>query len=250
MTGARRSLEKIVRIRPTHQAANERLAELYFVERRFAEGLTHYDRLLQNPEWLPVTYQAAVACLSVGRFDQGRAIAADFLKASRSETGLAQLRADAKLVRDECARLAKRENRQRDDEARDHTPAQRARDISTTGQGAGRARPGTTRPVRLPKTAAPPVGPIADRAVTAAPAAADATMIGDRSSSAELPAFAGVALPDVRLELDVDRSAFPNQITDADLTSVTDVALRVRYAELRLQKGFDELLALGHHSPR
>ena len=111
MAGARRSLERILRIRPTHQAANERLAELCFVERRFAEGLTHYDRLLQNPEWLPVTYQAAVACLSVGRFDQGRSMAADFVKATRSETGLAQLRADAKLVRDECARLAKRENR-------------------------------------------------------------------------------------------------------------------------------------------
>lgn len=245
MTGARRSLEKILRIRPTHQAANERLAELCFAERRFAEGLTHYDRLLQNPEWLPVTYHAAVACLSVGRFDQGRSLAADFLRATRSETGLAQLRADAKLVRDECARLAKRENRHGDDEPRDGKPARTAREIITAGQGAGPARHGTTGAVSLLKTAAPPARPIADRPVTAAPAAANATIIGDRPASADLPAFAGVALPDVRLALDVDRSAFPNQITDADLTSVTDVALRVRYAELRLQKGFDELLALG-----
>jgi superfamily II DNA or RNA helicase len=242
MTGARRSLEKILRIRPTHQAANERLAELCFVDRRFGEGLTHYNRLLQNPEWLPVIYQAAVACLSVGRFDQGRSIAADFLKATRSDTGLAQLRADAKLVRDECARLAKRPNRHSDDEPRDGKPTQTAREIVTAGQGARPARHGTTRPVSLLKTAAPPAGPIAERRVTAAPAA---TLIADRPASADLPAFVDVALPEVRLDLDVDRSAFPNQITDTDVTSVTDVALRVRYAELRLQKGFDELLALG-----
>jgi superfamily II DNA or RNA helicase len=242
MTGARRSLEKILRIRPTHQAANERLAELCFVDRRFGEGLTHYNRLLQNPEWLPVIYQAAVACLSVGRFDQGRSIAADFLKATRSDTGLAQLRADAKLVRDECARLAKRPNRHSDDEPRDGKPTQTAREIVTAGQGARPARRGTTRPVSLLKTAAPPAGPIAERRVTAAPAA---TLIADRPASADLPAFVDVALPEVRLDLDVDRSAFPNQITDTDVTSVTDVALRVRYAELRLQKGFDELLALG-----
>jgi SNF2 family DNA or RNA helicase len=96
--------------------------------------------------------------------------------------------------------------------------------------------------VSLLKTAAPPAGPIAERRVTAAPAA---TLIADRPASADLPAFVDVALPEVRLDLDVDRSAFPNQITDTDVTSVTDVALRVRYAELRLQKGFDELLALG-----
>ena len=78
-----------------------------------------------------------------------------------------------------------------------------------------------------------------------APAAANATTASDRPVPADLPPFPGVALPEVRLDLDVDRNAFPDQVTDEDLTSVTDVALRVRYAELRMQKGFDELLALG-----
>ena len=49
MAGTRRLLEKILRSRPTNQAANERLAELCFTERRFAEGLTHYDRCSSFP---------------------------------------------------------------------------------------------------------------------------------------------------------------------------------------------------------
>ncbi len=245
MTGARRLLEKILRVRPTHQAASERLAELCFIERRFAEGLTHYDRLLQRPDWLPLTYQAAVACLRMGRFDRGRAMAADFLEATRSETGLAQLRADAKMVRDECARLAKREDGRGYVEPRDRKPAGTVPEIKRPGQGAGPARHGTTRPVSLPKTAAPPAGPGADRPAIAAPAAANATTTRDRPVPADLPPLPGVPLPEVRLDLDVDRSAFPDQVTDQDLTSVTEVAFRVRYAELRLQKGFDELLALG-----
>ncbi|MEO7274137.1 MAG: tetratricopeptide repeat protein, partial [Vicinamibacterales bacterium] len=54
---ARRLLEKILRLRPTHQGANERMADLCFVEKRFADGLTHYERLIEPPDWPPLIFR-------------------------------------------------------------------------------------------------------------------------------------------------------------------------------------------------
>jgi SNF2 family DNA or RNA helicase len=50
---------------------------------------------------------------------------------------------------------------------------------------------------------------------------------------------------DISVEFTFDQSGFPDGWTPRDVAPAADVALRLRYAELRLQKGFDELLSLG-----
>jgi len=61
----------------------------------------------------------------------------------------------------------------------------------------------------------------------------------------DLPTFPNFDAGDIGVEFTVDRSAFPEAWTQQDIAPAADVALRLRYAELRLQKGFDELLSLG-----
>ncbi len=46
-------------------------------------------------------------------------------------------------------------------------------------------------------------------------------------------------------EFETDRTGFPASVRASDFAPVDEVQLRCRYAELRLQKGFDELLSLG-----
>jgi hypothetical protein len=47
------------------------------------------------------------------------------------------------------------------------------------------------------------------------------------------------------VEFTFDQSGFPEAWTHEEVAPAADVALWLRYAELRLQKGFDELLSLG-----
>ena len=49
-------------VRPTHQAANERMAELFFIDGLQAEGLRHFDRLVAPPEFPIIDFRAAAAC--------------------------------------------------------------------------------------------------------------------------------------------------------------------------------------------
>src|SRR5262249_2019982 len=61
----------------------------------------------------------------------------------------------------------------------------------------------------------------------------------------DLPSFPSLDVSDICVEFTFDRSGFPALWAHADVAPAADVALRLRYAELRLQKGFDELLSLG-----
>ena len=53
---ARRCFQRILHVRPTHQAANERMAELLFIDGLQAEGLRHFDRLVDPPEFPSSTF--------------------------------------------------------------------------------------------------------------------------------------------------------------------------------------------------
>ena len=61
----------------------------------------------------------------------------------------------------------------------------------------------------------------------------------------DLPPFPSLDVGDIAVEFTFDQSGFPEVWKDAEVAPAADVALRLRYAELRLQKGFDELLSLG-----
>ena len=54
---ARRCFQRILHVRPTHQAANERMAELLFIDGLQAEGLRHFDRLVAPPEFQSSTFE-------------------------------------------------------------------------------------------------------------------------------------------------------------------------------------------------
>jgi hypothetical protein len=77
---ARRCFLRILHVRPTHQAANERMAELFFIDGLQAEGLQHFDRLVAPPEFPIIDFRAAAACLITERFDQGVELAQRFLQ--------------------------------------------------------------------------------------------------------------------------------------------------------------------------
>ena len=53
---ARRCFQRILHVRPTHQAANERMAELAFIDGLHAEGLRHFDRLVEPPEFPIISF--------------------------------------------------------------------------------------------------------------------------------------------------------------------------------------------------
>jgi hypothetical protein len=61
----------------------------------------------------------------------------------------------------------------------------------------------------------------------------------------DLPPFPSLDVADISVAFTFDRSGFPEVWTLREVAPAADVALRLRYAELRLQKGFDELLSLG-----
>jgi superfamily II DNA or RNA helicase len=228
---ARRLLEKILHIRPNHRTAHERLAELHFAAGRSEAGLTHYDRLSQPPEWPVLTYQAAVANARLARFDRTRPLLDAFLKVTRRQPEFEPLRASARAIRQQWARLAR--------------------------QDAARAARGT-RGVSLPSASGPqlelPSMRVAGErpasfALPAANAKGHARAAGNAGTGADdpalpsLPAFPDAVLPELPVVVEIDRAGFPEAITATDLAPVSEVLLRHRYAELRLQKGFDELLA-------
>lgn len=76
---ARRLLGKILRIRPSHHAANEWLADLAFRDGAYVDCLTYYDRLQQPPTWPPVTYYAAIAAGNLDAPDRAVALLTAFL---------------------------------------------------------------------------------------------------------------------------------------------------------------------------
>ena len=227
---ARRLLDKILRIRPNHQAAHEHLAELHLASGRFEEGLAHYERLSRPPDWPPLTYQAAVACFRAGRLDRCRSLIDEFLGQARRLPQFQQLRATARILRQECVKAAKQSAPRSAREAR--------RKETQTGLFEDR-EPETPDPRVRPGAPPGPLPEAPTRSARSAPAEARVPAVPD------LPPFPEIAVPEVQVQFEVDRGGFPQLVTTTDIAPVGEVLLRRNYAALRLQKGFDELLSLG-----
>jgi superfamily II DNA or RNA helicase len=236
---ARQLLEKILRIRPNHHAAHERLAELDFAAGRFEAGLAHYHSLSQPPEWPVLTYRAAVANARMGRFDRSRSLLDEFLKSTSRQSEFGQLRANARSFRREWAKLARKEATR---EARLTDTEQASLPLDGSIDAAAR-RPST----RLLGEPAGSFARVATQAGAGTPAASgNPTPAGAHKLPVpDLPAFPDEVVPEVPVVFEIDRAGFPETVTAPDLAPAGEVVLRRRYAELRLQKGFDELLSPG-----
>jgi len=238
---ARRLFERVLHLRPTHQFSNERMAELCFMEERQAEGLSYFDRLVQPPEWPVMDYRAAVACLLTSRFDLGAVLAARFLARTRSEPDTDRLLANARLIQADCRRLAKAAGRRTPETvlpAQSRKPAVSAKRHDDTRGRASESQKQTLSPKEGGPTSASPVA-------GAKPDPRSAETLNPPPAAPDLPPFPDLTLPDVGVEFTFDRAGFPEAWTEEHTSSAADVGLRLRYAELRLQKGFDELLSLG-----
>lgn len=241
---ARQCFQRILHVRPTHQAANERMAELFFIDGLQAEGLRHFDRLVQPPDFPIIDFRAAGACLITGRFDQGAELATRFLQRTENDGLMDSPRAKARLIRAECLRLAKanrhlarqtnllrrREERAAPDNRRTVTPVQPTAG-GHSGSAAAAPSSASDRGMSPPSRADPPAEP------SEPPPAL--TPVSD------LPPFPTLNVTNIDVAFTFDRSGFPETWTRRDVAPAGDIALRLRYAELRLQKGFDELLSLG-----
>ena len=189
---ARQLLEKILRIRPSHHAAHERLAELDFAAKRFEAGLAHYENLSQPPEWPVLTYHAAVAHARMGRFDRGRPLLDEFLKSTSRQPEFGQLRAIARSLRREWAKLARKE-------------AARGARLTDTGQaplpldGAIDAVVARRPPTRLPGEPAGSLAPAATQVCASTPTASGSpTPAGAHKLPVpDLPAFPDEVVPEV-----------------------------------------------------
>jgi superfamily II DNA or RNA helicase len=239
---ARRCFLRILHVRPSHQAANERMAELFFIDGLQAEGLRHFDCLVEPPEFPIIDFRAAAACLITGRFEQGAELARRFLQRSEDDGRMDDPRTKARLIHAECRRLT-RANRhlvrqadlltRRDQRApaykqRQDRPGPSISVVSREPVAAAHAARGTRS---LPSSA------VAARAAMPEPLPAPPVL--------DLPPFPSLDVADIGVEFTFDPSGFPDVWTHGDVAPAADVVLRLRYAELRLQKGFDELLSLG-----
>ena len=232
LASARQLLEHILRIRPTHHAANELLSDLHFRAGRYELCLAHYECLTQPPRWLPLMYEAAVASAFVGLHDQSVTLARQFLRFVPDSDEWKRLRSAAKtLERDELA-AARRVGRPTPlgaaPPARSATPLFDRVDPQTRERGKARGKPASA--------SAPRVGDERDpREVTAA----------REPLAPALPPFPEPATPDISIEFEVDRGGLPDRLAPDGIRPAAEVGLQRAYAALRLQKGFDELLSLG-----
>jgi superfamily II DNA or RNA helicase len=217
MEACHRLLEKVLRLRPHHAEALERLAEACFRLGRFAEGLAHYERLSEAPRWPPVTYDAAVAAWNTGRIEQCKKLLAEFLEETRGSKRFAQTRRAARGMARETERAIRS-----------------ARPRETTGSPQGRLFARASAPGR--QTPIPIVSAHSAAAATPGPGPKSAPI-----PKLELPAFPDVSVPEIRVDFEFERAAFERP----SVAPAAEVFLRRDYALLKLQKGFDEMLSLG-----
>ncbi len=228
---ARRLLDKILRLRPSHHAANEWLAELAFRDGAYVDCLTHFDRLQQPPAWPPVTYYAAIAAGNLGAPDRGVALLTAFLTGTAGSAAFEAQRSHARQLVGLWSKAARKVAR-----------ANRAAHTAPTASAAAVPPKATTRSTRRQAWA----GLLDFEARGPEPARASAPPpIPPATPSPGAPAFPDITLPPPSVELELVRDGFPDFIAMDNLAPESDVRLRQAYAELRLQKGFDELISLG-----
>lgn len=250
---ARRLLDKVLRIRPNHESALAHLAELHFVAGRFDEGLAYYERLLQPLEWPPLTYQAAVASYRTVRFDEGVSLIDGFLSRTRRLPQFKQLRAMARTLRRACVEAARQAaGRATRETPRRDVQAQLFDDLGLDAPDL--VARSSASPPRLdgaqPRLASTFPGATSRSQAAGAEALlrrprGGPTPAGVPAPVPDLPPFPEVAVPEVGVQVEVDRGSFPQAVAPTDIAPVREVLLRRDFAALRLQKGFDELLSLG-----
>lgn len=230
---SQRLLEKILKLRPNHAEALERLAEACFSRGRFAEGLAHYERLREAPRWPGVTYGAAIAACNTGRMEQCQKLVAEFLDETKGSPDFAKVRKAARELAKE-AELAIKLRRPVDGSARppgnETKNAARARAPAGSPQGKLFSR---THESASEKAIPVASAPAATGTARAAPKRAPIAQTG-------LPAFPEVPAPEIQVHFEFGRVAL-----EPSVTPVAEVFLRRDYALLKLQKGFDEMLSLG-----
>ncbi len=218
LDGCRRSLEKVLRIRPNHGEALERLADACFTLNRFEEGLTYYERLQEPPRWPPVTYGAAVAAWNAGRLEQCKEWVAKFLDVTRGSKQFPESRRDARELAKDVERRIKAGAKRVTAE-----PAQAdlfSAAPATDSRGRGLPSQAHTAAVVSPETA--PLNLPTD-------------------PNEDLPAFPTITVPAIPIRFEFERVPLENP----SISPAAEVFLRRSYALLKLQKGFDEMLSPG-----
>jgi hypothetical protein len=99
---ARRCFQGILHVRPTHQAANERMAALFFIDVLQAEELQHFDCLVEPPEFPIIDFAPQQRRLIIERFDHGAELAKRFLQRTEDDGQIDYPRAKARLIHAEC----------------------------------------------------------------------------------------------------------------------------------------------------
>ena len=247
---ARRLLAKALRIHPGSQEAHAGLADLDIRAGRFAEGFSHYERLVAPTQWPHLVYMASLAAYQLARFDQAHTLAMLFLRLADGDPELEPIRAQARQIADTAKAWARR----RPPAARDSPP------LNGEVRERHASRPDTIRsgrfPVRddsdaldrrqnvRPAVAAGPVAPHRSDPAPATQTAGSSERDSGMAPESDLPSFPNITLPPLTVQYDIDCQDFLKS-AEQGIGTLADVLLRRDYADLRLQQGFDELLAVG-----
>lgn len=222
--GVERALLKALGVRPGHQEARERLVQAYAMMGRPADVLAEFERLEESPRWPYIMFLAADAALALNRLEQASALAARFLADTR---GLGH------PVLDETRKQARQLDK-------------RAKSLLASARRAERApRAAERRPAQLDVALGtePAASP---HAFTPADAPPPGLVPADSetrpSGHAPLPAFPDVVAPVAPPTFEI--VDLPAATLDLPPVSLADMRLTCRYAALRLERGFDQLLAL------
>ncbi len=234
-------LARVLDVRPKHREARERLAHAYFLLDRPAEGLAHFDLLTDDEPPPGLIYLAALASWRLGDAPRGAELASQFLRASKHVPWFDQARVHARALRETCrkeARKARSASARRATAPPQPSPtppagpeAPRPTDVARVADQPALFDAADSVP-RATDTATRAPGPVPSPPATPAPPAASVAT-----------AFPKPSVPDIDVSLTWDEAAVA-RLLGSRSGPLTDPSLRRAYAELRLQKGFDQLVAL------
>ena len=194
------------------------------------------ERLVDPTKWPHLVHMASVAAYQLARFDQAHTLAKQFLGLSADDPELERMRAQARVLADSARTRARRKPAPSPVEPlpqRDGRDTRRAMD-------AGRSHRSPAN-----QDAGPPeIGRDPRRAALGGRDARPGHGVTEPPSDPQLPEFPALALPRLTVEYQIDDQSLLESAAH-HVGSLADVLLRRDYAELRLQQGFDELLAVG-----
>lgn len=241
-------LTRVVAVRPNHPEARQRLAHACFVLDRPAEGLAHFDRLSDFADAPVLIFLAALACLRLGDVPRARALASQFLRATKDAPWLEAARLDARILLESCRKEARKTRAAPTPRVPTSTPAdtpaQPFLPLSPPPAAPASAPAGRVAPPPSPASRSASPSPVAPSPGSAMPAQAGAPA-GTASAPLGPPVPPTPLVPEIDVLISWDEPAVA-ALLRADTGPIADALLRRAYAELRLQKGFDQLVALPH----